>query len=454
MTQKRLIYLVVWILISVLLAQCAPATETVVTPDTEEGVTAPEIPEVPEVEIVFGHLPYIDHSWAVIGIRKGWFTDVGITILPGPDGDIAGPGTQQKIISGEMHVSQGQAATMPSQRANVPMKNFCNSNVFQGFAIMAQPNQGYKTVDDFVAEGVSSEEAIRLTVQQMKGKKFTYPAVSIPTGFIPLALEKGGLTLEDMETIVAEEADSWRNMIAGNADFQSGGVPSRLTLEARGFIPIITSFDLAKYAEPSAESIELRAVFQDGWMASDEWLEENWETALRMCSVTFRTTEFMNTNEAEAIAIHMPFLNSIAGTELTEDDFIVAYRSLNPFLTFEDQAKWYIDDSYPLNEKYLVGSFIKMNEEQGLIEPDSVKVEDVTVAGDIYRELVEFKNKSDELMAEAQNEIDRARAEGKDISQAEQLLQQANFFYTAYNYLDSYRFAESALAWAKYSTSN
>jgi hypothetical protein len=46
----------------------------------------------------------------------------------------------------------------------------------------------------------------------------------------------------------------------GQADFQVGGVPSRIVLEREGFKPIIMSNDLASAAKPSADSEELATI--------------------------------------------------------------------------------------------------------------------------------------------------------------------------------------------------
>jgi ABC-type nitrate/sulfonate/bicarbonate transport system substrate-binding protein len=42
--------------------------------------------EVPSAKFTFGMRPYADNTFYIIGMKKGWFKDVGITILPEPDG--------------------------------------------------------------------------------------------------------------------------------------------------------------------------------------------------------------------------------------------------------------------------------------------------------------------------------------------------------------------------------
>lgn len=412
----------------------------------------PETPTIPEVQVVFCHSPYLDHTEGIIGIEKGWFKEVGITIMPEPYGKI--PATEnsvQMLASGACDIFSASAQFMLPSKANVPeFKWFVHGDMFQGYALMAQPDAGYKSVDEFIQEGKSPDEAIALAVQQMKGKRFAYPSEAAIKGFINLILEKAGMTLDDVENIVAEDAKTWAMMIAKQADFEVGGVPARLTLQTKGFKPIITSLDLAKYAQPSADSKELRAVFHDGWGALDKWIFNNYDTMLRMSSVLFRITKFQNTNRDEALKIHVPFLNSAAGTDISLETAVVVYESLDPFVTFEDQAAWYLDDQNPLNYKYVLGSAIKMWEEQGLFQPGEVTIEDVAIAETVYRQFVALKGLSETYMGNAQQLIKQADKAGKAVPKAKELLTKAKALYDAYDFLDAYRFGKAAMEWAQY----
>lgn len=429
-----------------LLAATAPANAA----PARRPAAQPAEPTIPQVKVRFGHFPYLDHTQGIIGLEKGWFKEVGIEFDPPPHGKVlATEGGVQALASGTVDVMSASAVfMMPSFKNVPPFKWFVHGDLFQGYALMAQPDAGYKSVEELVAEGMSRDEAIKVAVGQMKGKRFAYPSEAAIKGFIDLMLSKAGMTLDDVENIVAEDAKTWAMMIAKQADFEVGGVPARLTLQTKGFKPIITSLDLAQAAKPSADSVELRAVFHDGWGALDSWINANYDTMLRMSSVMFRITKFMNTNRDEALAIHVPFLNSAAGTEITPETAVVVYESLDPFVSFEDQAAWYLDDNNPLNEKYVTGAAIKLWEEKGLFQPGEVKVEDVSIAARVYREFLDMKAKSDAAFSEAEAAIATARGAGKDVSKATSLLERARKFYDAYDYLDAMRFGQAALAFA------
>jgi ABC-type nitrate/sulfonate/bicarbonate transport system substrate-binding protein len=125
-------------------------------------------------------------------------------------------------------------------------------------------------------------------------------------GFIEIALRKGGLTMSDVDSVGAPgDPANVAMMQAKRADFQVGGVPSRMTLQIAGFKPILTSGDLASYATASADSVELRAVFHDGWIATDSWINANYETALRIASSASESTSlYRNIPMRRRLSIH------------------------------------------------------------------------------------------------------------------------------------------------------
>ena len=130
---------------------------------------------------------------------------------------------------------------MPGYKNLQKMQLFSVGDYFKGFAIMAQSDAGYKSYSEFLAEGAAPDEALRQAVGQMEGKSFAYPAEAAIKGFIDLALARGGVALDDMSAVVAPDAETTRLMQSNRADFQVGGVPSRLTLQVEDYKPIVTS---------------------------------------------------------------------------------------------------------------------------------------------------------------------------------------------------------------------
>jgi hypothetical protein len=317
-------------------------------------------------------------------------------------------------------------------------KYFFYADAFLGYALMAQADAGYKSAAEFEAEGLSTNDAVKAAVEQMKGKRFGYPAENAIKGFINLTLKKGGLTLDDTVNTIAEDSKTSALMIGDQLDFQVGGVPSRLTLEAQGFKPIVTSADLAAAAQPSADSEELLAIFHDGWGATDEWIDANYDCMLRLTSVGFRINQMIIEDQAGAIALHLPFLNQAAGTDFDEATFKVIYESLNPFLTFEQQNDWYNNPENPMQVEYVVGAHLKAAKAAGQID-EAKTLADFDMSKEVYETFLQLKGTSETKIADAKGLVSDSKA------QANELLAQAEKFYAAFDYLDADRFATAAI---------
>ena len=408
------------------------------------GAAEPAIPEIPRVEIRFGHEPYGDHTQASIGVKMGWFNDVGINLVDGGK-VIANENTIPVFASGQLDVMSGSVPLfLGATRQLPPFKYFFYADMFLGYAIMAQPDKGYKSVQDFIAAGAPTDQAVKQAVEQMRGKKFGYPAEMAIKGFINLALERGGLTLNDVHGVIAEDSRTAAMMISGDLDFEVGGVPAHLTLQSKGFKPIITSADLASSAKPSVDSEELEAVFHDGWGALDKWIKANHESVLRLSSVGWRINQFIHDHEDEAMDIHIPFLNKSAGTNFDKETFRVVYHSLDPFVTFDEQNEWYNNDKNPMSEKFVIGAHLRGFEQKKFFKPGEFKVEDFSIAGQIYNEMVSHKKVADSQIKEAQGMV------GNTTPKANGLLQAALKQYAAFDFYDADRFSNAAIEWARF----
>jgi len=413
------------------------------------GVFAePKVPEIPQVDVSFVNAPYIDHTQAIIGLDKGWFSDVGITLTPKPFGKVLTGDKQNALLAaGTADVISGSVGLVLPLAKKIDLAFFVAGDVFQGYAIMARPDKGYKSLNYFIEEkGYNFEKALNETISQMEGKNFIIPTDPIIKGFMNLIFEKSKINVDLVKTIILEDPTHAGAMAAGRGDFELGGVPARLSLEAQGFISIVTSFDLAKSAKASVESDELRSIFRDGWVTTKEYWQNNEDTILRLASVMFRITRFINDEPKEALKIHLPFINTVGGTDFGEKEGEVAYNSLHPFYTFEDQFSWYFDESDPLYLDYEIGSYTSMWVDKGLYKPGEVAKEDLSVADIVYKKLLKLKLEDESLFRKAEISINGGKG---NIEKAKELLDKARYHYDAYNFLDAKRFAEAAIQFAK-----
>lgn len=389
--------------------------------------------EIPKVTVKMGLAPYADHTDSSIAIEKGWFKDVGINL----DWSVAEPDKFIGMLSaGTVDILTGCESNFIPALDKLETKAFVLNDAFMGYAIMAQPDSKAKSYSEFVEEGMTPDEAIKETMQQLNGKKFAYPSESGIKGFIDMCFKKGEMSTEDVENLVQEDTNSVVLMLNKEADFQTGGVPSRTTLESKGFKPILTSMDLVNTVEASADSEELRSIVHGSWNCTKEFADKNHDTLLRMASVKFRVNQFIKDNPDEASQIHAGFLNKIAGTEMTTDEIKVSYNTLSPFYTFDEQYSWFYDENDPLYWSYISDSLIKMYEEEGVLKEGEHQASDFMMAQDIYAELLEYKATAEENLTQLKN------AEGDALK----LRDEAQKQFDNFNYLDAARLSEAALS--------
>jgi ABC-type nitrate/sulfonate/bicarbonate transport system substrate-binding protein len=456
--KKYLLLVLAFIMVLSVAVGCAPASTQAPTEapaDSGQGSgtvgEAPAIPTIPETTIRIALEPYYVCSAGIIGIDKGWYKEVGISFDPPPYGVIVtGQDTTQFIASrkGDM-IDQPTVNIMGAIKDIPPVKTFVLNSIFYGSIVLGQP--GTKTVNDFLAEGKSQEEAVKLAVEQIKGKKFAYDGTASSNSFVTSALGLGGLTIDDVDLSAYGDSELIAMMLSNQVDFVGGfGLGAAQELINKGMVYVVGAREIAASAKPSADSPELLSVFQVGWTAETSYIEANYDTILRFSSVVWREGRFINTNRDEAIAIHLPFMNTISGGTNTEGDMNVAYEYLTPFFSFEDQASWFNDPSDPLYYQYSMGAYIQDWVNKGYLKEGELTVEDVSIAQKVYADMQKLKEESDANFATAEAAIKSGTA-GEALTQAQTLLDQAKTFYGNYDFLDAKAFSAAAIEWANYS---
>ena len=411
----------------------------------------PEIPTIPEVSFSYASLHAIDHTHIVIPVSKGWHKDVGITVTPEPYGSSVGA---DKIVagltSGSFDVMSGSTVfSLAGYDVNNNYRDFGHGDIFQGFGFMIDPNGSYKTIDQFIDGGMDPKEAINATMAQFKGKTLSTLNEGGILGFINIALESAGLTLDDLGTVNKYDTDSkiMADLIAGRSDFAVGSAPGRVSMTLEGFVPALTSLHVSKYAEASPDSKALRSIFHDGWATTPEFYAANKDTIFRFMSMMYRTLRLMVDHPEETIPIHADYVNSIMGSNLTPEDTVVIYEELDPFIAFEDQAVWYEDRYKADNAQHLanvLGSHIKLWEEQGVLNEGEWTPYNTSYAFEMWHEFQERKVNAHKLIRKAESLVTA------NTKTANDLLAKAKFYDDIYDFLDAERFAQAAIEWAEY----
>jgi ABC-type nitrate/sulfonate/bicarbonate transport system substrate-binding protein len=414
------------------------------TASSADAAVSALAPRIPDTTVKIGIAQYIDVSWQIIGVRQGWFKEAGITLSGPPAGTIYNVAGQwgATLINHTVDVQVGSYTHWITSFGKAPfLRQLAWSDLFQGFALDVRPQLNLKRYSDFVKEGKAPAAAIKATMQQLKGKHLLSSPDSAIKAFIDLALRKGEMTLSDLKVTELPDAEHIPLMLTGRADISITGVPPRLNLESKGMVPILSAGDLVLGAKPSPKSQELQSVFRDGWTTTQDWFDKNHDTALRMNSVMYRIIDMIKTNPNRAASLQRPFLNSGLGNNLKIADIKRTYTNLDPFFNFAEQAAWYKDRKSPLYWQYEVQSYINLWTSKGLFKPGQFTADDMVLTPQIYKELDRYRRLSDGLIKTAEKKV----AAG---SEPAKVLAQAKKFYSHFNYLDAYRFAQAANAHA------
>lgn len=394
-----------------------------------------EKPTTTTRNVTFGMLPYGDHTYAIIGAQQGWFKDVGINL-------------QYKTIKVEeivpllknrsLDVVSSPPGILFAAFDSAPnLVSFVFGDLFQGYAMLGQPDEGFRSYSEFRESGLPPEAAVIKVVEQLRGRTFAYPAEAAIKPFIDLVLEKGGITRKDITSLVLDDPLTINAMRKKDADFQVGGVPSRIVLEREGFKVLLSSIDLALLAKPSAKAKELSSILQNGWATTREFYNDNHDDILRLASVNYRIMQFINDNPEAALAIHMPYLSKVSGQTFTIAEGKVIYSSLDPFVTFDDQQPWFNDTTNPLYYAYVNGAILNSFVSQGIYKSQIPTVDDVILADDVYRNLEELRASADTLFQEIEERGGKAAVSQNFLA--------AKKHYSIFNYLDAERLARKVI---------
>lgn len=412
----------------------------------------PAIPSIPKVTVRAVLEPYYVCSAAIIGIEKGWYDEVGITFSPPPYGKVVtGAETVQMVASQTIDMIDQPTIHLLGAIRDLPkVKVFVHDSMFWGSIVVGNPK--FKSAEEFMADGDTPEQALEKALAQIKGKRYGYDGTTGSLSFVNTVFRKGGFETKDVDLHAFQDPEIAAMMFTDQIDFCGGmGLPVAQELLSKGFKVIATAAQIATSAKASPDSIELRTIFPVGWTTYDSFIENNYDTILRFTSVVWRQTRFQNENQEEALAIHTPFINSISGARNTIEQVKYAYDIFDPFVRMEDQARWYNDPGYPLYEDHILGSYINSWIESGYLEKGEVKPSDITIAGKVYKDMLDLKKKAEAEAAEAKRILGEGKGGLEAVKQSAELLAKARGFLESYNYLDASRFAAAAKEWAIYS---
>ena len=116
--------------------------------------------------------PYADNTFYIIGMKKGWFDEVGIKFDPPPYGLKANDSNVTTLLLNRQLdiISEFCPLMLPTYRDATKLKCIAFTDNFLANAILANPALKLKSFKDYIAEGKSYDEALKLTLAPMAGK--------------------------------------------------------------------------------------------------------------------------------------------------------------------------------------------------------------------------------------------------------------------------------------------
>src|SRR5690606_6484715 len=178
--------------------------------------------------------------------------------------------------------------------------------------------------------------------------------------------------------------------------------------------------DLYEHAPGGASSSIAPLVVIVGIGANGDYVNENQNTVLRFMSVVWRTIDALE-KDPSLYDLQAPYLNSVAGTDLTGEGLRATVESLHPLAPFEDGNTYFKNPDSVLYYKNAWGAIIKEYADNGILPSHDITPDDIVWAAGIWNQMEDYRVKSDELMKEL---------EAKALSDEKKTqLEQARTFY-------------------------
>jgi hypothetical protein len=393
--------------------------------------------EIPTDTIKFGMRPYADNTFYIIGMKQGWFKDVGIEFSPAPYGLQANDSNVTTLLlNGQLDIiSEFCPLMLPTYKSAKTLKCIAFTDNFLGNAILANPKLHLKSVKDYIGEGMNFEQAMHAALAPLDGKTLVgAPELSdrpFEEAVQKFAKVKWNLqVLDDAKSLVLAKSD--------REDFVNPeGAPIVYTLREAGWTDLVDIGDLYKYVPSGVDSPVEPLVGIVGVGANGAFVNTHQNTTLRFLSVVWRIFDELKKNP-KLFDLQAPYLNSFAGTNLDGKGVENTVNVLDPFSPFEYDTVYYDDEKNVLFYKNVYNAWIGNFEKGGIVPKGAVTADTFVWGAPIWHQMAEYRTKSEALIK---------ALEGKSLDDGKKaLLAKAKQYFSWYDFLDAYRFAVGAAA--------
>ena len=425
-----------------LLAACGSSSDSSTSTSAstaKQGFTPSSGTDIPRTTVKFGMAPYADASFYVIGMKRGWFNDVGIAIAPAPTGlQVTPDNVTTKLLTHEADIATyygpGRIATM-GKAPNLKMLGF--SDTYLGTYFLAAPHSGIRAVPKLVASGTAFNQAIKDAMGDLKGKRVALDNTGEHRDFTNASFNLGGISRNDFKATVTNVTSMLALAKGGKIDCcDPNGAAQVIALLNDGWYPVVGVSDLLS-GLPPGDPRAVASIGHEGPASSQEYYDKNTETVLRFMSVMFRIIDEIRTNPDQVLADQAPYVSAVSGTKTGVPELKGVYKVIDPLSTFEEQTQFWVDLKDPHSYQSVYNAQIKAAEAGGVLPKGKTYTADDAIIGrTVYAELVKLKKDYESLKGSGGN------LEGKKAQLAHQAVTHAQHR----NYLDAYRLQQAATA--------
>lgn len=390
--------------------------------------------DIPKATVRYGLLPYGDNSMPVIGMQKGWFDEVGVSIQPQPVGSkVQDNQVVPKLVNNEIDMINWDGTVIIQTMTKAPdLKQIGFTDTYLGIYILAAPNTGAKTVSDLVKSGQSFDQAMQTAVHQLVGKKVTLDNTGYHRSFFNTVFKLGGVDPSQFDLTTIDDAKMVQLAKAGDTDFASpAGAAQNVELLRLGWYPMVAVDDLLQ-GLPPGDPRAVGTLDNVGPALNQKFYEDNRETVLRVMSVNFRIVDAILHQPNTTLPVQVPYLESVTGGNYDLQDMKLIYGKIDPVTPFEAQGKYWLEVDNPQYYKNIYNPQIKSLQEGGVLPKDQkLDASQVFLGTEVYQTMLNLKNQYEGLAPDAKKANPDLAAKAQ--TQADNR-----------NYLDAVRFALAA----------
>lgn len=403
----------------------------------DKYIAAPPEPDtaVAAATIKFGMRPYADNTFYIIGMKKGWFKDVGISFSPEPYGLQANDtNVTTLLLNGQLDIiSEFCPLMLPTYKSAKTLKCIALTDNFLGNAILANPKLHLKSFKDYIKQGMNFEQAIHAALAPLDGKTLV-GAPELSDRPFEEAVAKFAKAHWNLQVI--DDAKSLVLAKSGREDFVNPeGAPIVYTLRQAGWTDLIDIGDLYKYGPGGVHSPIEPLVGIVGVGANGTYVNSHQNTTLRFLSVVWRIFAAVK-NDASLYDLQAPYLNSFAGTSLDGKGVENTVNFLDPFSPFEYDKTYYDEPNNVLYYRNVYDAWIGNYEKHSIIPQGAVTPDQFFWGAAIWHQMVGYRDKAAAMI----KALDQESLDGGKKA----LLAKAKQYYDWYDYLDAYRLALAA----------